>query len=70
MPTIDERLTYLEVTINRIMEVLQEKATVEDGQDYTDVFDPTFESIRARLDKLEESTQTLLYLVRTIEKNR
>jgi len=61
MPTQDERLNSIEDNINRMMELLQEVATVDDATDYTDVQDARMQTIYNRMDSLEAKLQALVY---------
>jgi hypothetical protein len=61
MVTVDQRLSSIEEDINRIMEKLQEAATVNDGSEYNTRNEELLNDVVNRLQRVEERLDALIY---------
>ena len=68
MPTFDERFAEVEQDLNRIMEALQEAATVDDAALLTDLSDEQIQRLIDRVRRLESRLTALQYKHQLIRK--
>jgi len=68
MTTQDEREDRIEKDINRLLERIQDAATVDDGIEYAAEENATLEDLQHRLMTLEKLKEALLYKIQLLEK--